>query len=147
MEPADGSYTSPSALPDGQLLVSYGAGDPATFGGDYDIYVVDPATGIKTKVAGAAGTAETEAVAIYPRASAGVFRLHLRRAQRAYVRQPSGDRRGRHGARYESSRVSALSKHAHWARHRERFEKLRHLRRVAPRRRHRAVSDGECCHG
>jgi hypothetical protein len=73
VEPADGSYTSPSALPDGQLLVSYGAGDPATFGGDYDIYVVDPATGIKTKLAGAAGTAETEAVAIYPRASAGVF--------------------------------------------------------------------------
>ncbi len=71
--PADGSYTSPSALPDGQVLVSYGAGAPATFGGDYDLYVVDPASGSKTKIAGAVGTAETEAVAIYPRVPEGIF--------------------------------------------------------------------------
>lgn len=69
----DGSYTSPSPLPDGQLLVSYGAGDPATFAGDYDVYVVDPATGTKTKLAGAVGTAETDAVAVYPRISEGIF--------------------------------------------------------------------------
>jgi hypothetical protein len=71
--PADGSYTSPSPLPDGQLLVSYGAGAPESFGGDYDIYVVDAASGTKTKLAGTAGTAETDAVAIYPRAPEGIF--------------------------------------------------------------------------
>jgi hypothetical protein len=71
--PTDGSYTSPSPLPDGQLLVSYGAGDPSTFGGDYDLYVVDPATSTKAKVAGGVGTAETDAVAVYPRAAEGIF--------------------------------------------------------------------------
>src|SRR5258708_321701 len=33
---ADGSYSSPAALPDGKVLVSFGAGDPSTFSGDYD---------------------------------------------------------------------------------------------------------------
>ncbi len=69
----DGSYSSPSALPDGQMLVSYGAGDPASFGGDYDVYVMDPATGQKTKLLGTAGTAEVDAVAVYPRVSKGIF--------------------------------------------------------------------------
>ncbi len=69
----DGSYTSPSALPDGNVLVSYGVGAPATFGGDYDVYVVNPVTGAKTKLLGDAGTAEVEAVAIYPRVPKGIF--------------------------------------------------------------------------
>jgi hypothetical protein len=69
----DGSYTSPSPLPDGKLLVSYGAGDPAGFGGDYDLYVVDPVTRTKTKLLGAAGTAEVDAVAVYERAAKDVF--------------------------------------------------------------------------
>jgi hypothetical protein len=70
---ADGSYTSPSPLPDGKMLVSFGSGAPATFGGDYDLYVLDPTTGAKTKLLGAAGSAEVEAVAIYPRTDKGVF--------------------------------------------------------------------------
>ncbi|HEY4014864.1 MAG TPA: hypothetical protein VGM06_16090 [Polyangiaceae bacterium] len=69
----DGSYTSPSPLPDGQVLVSFGAGDPSTFGGDYDLYVLDPTTGNKTKLLGDAGTAEVEAVAVYARAPKGIF--------------------------------------------------------------------------
>jgi hypothetical protein len=69
----DGSYTSPAALPDGQMLVSYGPGDPATFGGDYDVYTMDPVTGAKTKLLGVAGTAEVDAVAVYPRVSKGIF--------------------------------------------------------------------------
>jgi hypothetical protein len=69
----DGSYTSPSALPDGQLLVSYGAGDPATFGGDYDVYVMDPVAGTKTKLLGSSGTAEVDAVAVFARAEKGIF--------------------------------------------------------------------------
>jgi hypothetical protein len=67
----DGSYTSPSALPDGLVLVSYGAGDPASFGGDYDVYVMDPVTGTKTKLLGNAGTAEVEAAAVYARVPNG----------------------------------------------------------------------------
>jgi hypothetical protein len=70
---SDGSYTSPSALPDGQVLVSYGTGAPSSFGGDYDVYVLDPVTGNKTKLLGNAGTAETEAVAVFPRVNKGIF--------------------------------------------------------------------------
>lgn len=69
----DGSYTSPSPLPDGTMLVSFGSGDPATFGGDYDLYVLDPLTGQKTLLTGASGTAEVEAVAVYPRVAKGIF--------------------------------------------------------------------------
>ncbi|HXN30373.1 MAG TPA: hypothetical protein VN894_00870, partial [Polyangiaceae bacterium] len=69
----DGSYTSPSPLPNGKLLVSFGTGDPATFGGDYDLYVLDPVTGTKTKLLGDAGVEELEAVAVYPRVAKGVF--------------------------------------------------------------------------
>jgi hypothetical protein len=70
---ADGSYTSPSPLPDGKMLVSFGSGAPASFGGDYDLYVLDPNSGAKTKLLGATGTAEVEAVAVYPRTDKGVF--------------------------------------------------------------------------
>ena len=69
----DGSYTSPSPLPDGKMLVSFGAGAPASFGGDYDVYVLDPVTGAKTKLLGDAGSAEIEAVAVYARTDKGVF--------------------------------------------------------------------------
>jgi hypothetical protein len=70
---ADGSYTSPAPLPDGKMLVSYGAGQPASFGGDYDLYVLEPSTGAKTKLLGSVGSAEIEAVAVYARADKGVF--------------------------------------------------------------------------
>jgi hypothetical protein len=69
----DGSYTSPSPLPDGKALVSFGAGDPASFGGDYDLYVVDPVTATKTKLLGDTATAEVEAVGVYARVDKGVF--------------------------------------------------------------------------
>ena len=72
-----GSYTTPSALPDGKMLVSYGTGDPSTFGGDYDVYVLDPATGSKNMLLGSAGTAEIEAVAVYPRVNQGIFQSAL----------------------------------------------------------------------
>jgi hypothetical protein len=69
----DGSYTSPSPLPGGQMLVSFGTGAPQSFGGDYDVYVMDPVSGAKTKLLGNAGTAELEAVAVYPRVPKGIF--------------------------------------------------------------------------
>ena len=76
--PTTGVYASPSALPGGSLLVSFGtAANAATFGGDYDVYVIDPSTGQKLKLLGAAGAAETEAVAVYARAERGVFAATL----------------------------------------------------------------------
>ena len=69
----DGSYTSPSPLPGNQMLVSFGTGAPATFGGDYDVYVLDPNDGSKTLLFGDPGTAEVEAVAVYPRTPKGIF--------------------------------------------------------------------------
>jgi hypothetical protein len=69
----DGSYTSPSALPGGKMLVSFGMGSPDSFGGDYDVYVFDPSTGTKTKLLGAAGSAEVEAVGVYARVPKGIF--------------------------------------------------------------------------
>ena len=69
----DGSYTSPSILPDAQILVSFGPGMPDSFGGDYDVYVMDAITGKKTKLLGNAGTAETDAFAVFARAPKGIF--------------------------------------------------------------------------
>jgi hypothetical protein len=70
---SDGSYTSPAALPDGMVLVSWGSGAPSSFGGDYDVYVLDPSTGSKTKLLGGAGTAEVEAAPVYERVPKGIF--------------------------------------------------------------------------
>ncbi|MBV9948482.1 MAG: hypothetical protein JOZ69_16650, partial [Myxococcales bacterium] len=70
---SDGSYTSPSPIPGGKALVSFGAGDPATFGGDYDLYVVDAATGVKTKLLGDPSSAEVDAVGVYAKVDKGVF--------------------------------------------------------------------------
>ena len=73
-KPTDGVYTSPSPLPSGRILVSFGAAsDAGSFGGDYDVYVMDPVTGEKTKLLGEAGAAEVSAVAVYGRASRGIF--------------------------------------------------------------------------
>jgi len=63
-----GLYASPAPLPDGRVLASWGAAASAgAFDGDYDVYVVDSASGAKTKLLGTPGKAEVEAVAIYGR--------------------------------------------------------------------------------
>ncbi len=73
-----GAYTSPSPLPGAKMLVSFGAAsDLGAFGGDYDLYVMDPVTGAKTKLLGEAGSAEIEAVAVYARPAKGLFRSSL----------------------------------------------------------------------
>jgi hypothetical protein len=73
-QPTTGAYASPAPLPGGKLLVSFGAaGDLASFGGDYDLYVMDPVSGAKTKLLGDPGTAEVEAAAVYARAAKGLF--------------------------------------------------------------------------
>jgi hypothetical protein len=86
----DGSYTSPAALPDGLVLVSFGSGDPSTFAGDYDVYVVDPVTGAKNRLLGSPGTAEVEAVPVYPRIPKGIFASSLDEPNGHTTVSPSG---------------------------------------------------------
>lgn len=77
-QPTNGLYASPAALPSTQLLVSFGAAtDAASFDGDYDVYVLDPATGAKTKLFGEAGSAEVDAVAVLQRLTRPIFRSTL----------------------------------------------------------------------
>ncbi|HVH43760.1 MAG TPA: hypothetical protein VM925_15505, partial [Labilithrix sp.] len=77
-QPTSGLYASPAALPSTQLLVSFGAaGDAASFNGDYDVYVMNPATGAKTKLFGDAGSAEVEAVPVLGRLPRPIFRSTL----------------------------------------------------------------------
>ncbi|HEX7603962.1 MAG TPA: hypothetical protein VF316_20230, partial [Polyangiaceae bacterium] len=71
----NGFYTSPSPLPDGRLLVSFGAGtDAASFAGDYDVFVMDVSSGQRTQLVGVAGKADIEAVAIYGRPVRKVYK-------------------------------------------------------------------------
>jgi hypothetical protein len=71
----DGAYTSPAPLPDGKMLVSWASGDPTSpsFGGAYDVYVLDPSTGMKAMLVHNAGASSLDAVAIYERAPKGIF--------------------------------------------------------------------------
>jgi hypothetical protein len=95
---ATGSYTSPSPLPDGRVLVSWSNGD-----GDHDVYVVDPAGGAKTKLLGAPGKAEIEAVAAARRSPAPSAPRAARRRSR------SGPRSGGTASRCRACRRPARS--------------------------------------
>ncbi|MBX3230344.1 MAG: hypothetical protein KIT84_03585 [Labilithrix sp.] len=64
-------YASPAPLPSTSLLVSYGAGD------DLDVYVMATTTGVKTKLFGEPGSAEVDAVAVYPRMPRPTFESSL----------------------------------------------------------------------
>lgn len=83
-----GLYTSPSALPDGRILVSFGL---APFNGDYDLWVMDPITGVKEKLLGDAVDAEVDAVAVYPRFPRPIFRSALDEPN-GHVRLRPGDK-------------------------------------------------------
>ncbi len=73
-----GLFTSPSPLPDGTLLASFGAATAvSSFSGDYDVYVVHAETGVKSKLFGEAGVAEVDAVGVYGRSSHGLFKSTL----------------------------------------------------------------------
>jgi len=69
-----GVYASPSPLPDGNMIASWGAtSDAASFGGDYDVWMIDPSLGTRTFLFGAQGQAEVDAVAIYARPPRGIY--------------------------------------------------------------------------
>jgi len=73
-----GLYTSPSALPGARLLVSFGeAPNVDAFNGDYDVWVMNPATGAKSRLLGEPGVADVEAVGVYGRLVRPVFRSTL----------------------------------------------------------------------
>lgn len=74
-QPTAGLYTTPAPLPNGQILASFGAATGTdSFNGDYDVYMVDPGRGGRTKLFGDAGVAEIDAVAIYGKVSRGIFK-------------------------------------------------------------------------
>lgn len=76
--PTSGLYASPSALPDAQILVSFGeAPEPSAFTGDYDLYVMSAETGRRTKLLGQPGFAEVDAVAVYGRYARPIYRSAL----------------------------------------------------------------------
>jgi hypothetical protein len=64
-----GTYVSPAPLPDQRILVS--ASDAS---GDFDVYVLDPDTGTKTKLVGAPGVSDVEAIAVYGRVVHPLYR-------------------------------------------------------------------------
>ncbi len=73
-KPTTGLYTSPSMLPDARILVSFGAAsDPATFDGNYDLWIMNKATGQKERLLGEANAAEVEAVGVYGKLVRPVF--------------------------------------------------------------------------
>ncbi|MBS2017579.1 MAG: hypothetical protein JST00_32160 [Deltaproteobacteria bacterium] len=77
-QPTSGVYASPSTLPGRALLVSFGAAaTPEAFNGDYDVFVMSPTTGVKTKLVGEAGVADVEAVAVYQKLARPIFRSTL----------------------------------------------------------------------
>lgn len=76
--PTTGLYTSPSMLPEARLLVSFGAAtDPASFDGNYDVYVMNKVTGAKEKLLGDATSAEVEAVGVYGKLVRPIFKSAL----------------------------------------------------------------------
>ncbi len=73
-----GAYRNPAPLPNGHLLVSYAANvvDLSNFSGNFDVVVVNTATGARTPLPGLSDPSQDEiwAVPVYGRYSRGVFR-------------------------------------------------------------------------
>ena len=97
--------------------MSFGtATEPATFAGDYDVYVFDRASGGRTKLLGSAGTAEVDAVAVYARVSRGIF-TDGGRAERLHDRFTTArPRRTSTSSTCRRCSLDPLSEHPHGAR-------------------------------
>ena len=76
--PTQGAYRNPSALPNGDILVSYAANvvDLGNINGNFDVVSVNPTTGQRTPLAGLSDPAADEIwpVAVFGRVNRGVFR-------------------------------------------------------------------------
>jgi hypothetical protein len=79
-----GAYKSPAPLPNGDILVSYAANVVAldNFDGNFDVVVVNVTTGARTPLVSGAQD-EIWPVAVYPRASIGIFKSRLDEANGA----------------------------------------------------------------
>lgn len=90
-----GAYRNPSPLPDGNLLVSYAANVVALedFSGNFDIVLVDTATGQRTPLIGGPQD-ELWPAAVYPRFSPGIFKSRLDEANGAAQIVDSAAQRG-----------------------------------------------------
>jgi hypothetical protein len=72
---ASGSiYRSPSPLPARSVLVSFATGDPFTFDGAYELVQVDVRNGTRRPLVKVAGQSIVDAVAIYTRQNAAIFK-------------------------------------------------------------------------
>ena len=71
--------------PTGKMLVSFGDAATATFGGDYDLYVLDPSTAPRRSSSAAPGPPRSRPSASIPRVRQGHLRLGAGRAERAHV--------------------------------------------------------------
>ena len=71
----NGAYRSPTPLPTGKMLVSCdtAASDLMVGPFDFDLCLLDPDGGFVFRIAGEAGRADVEAVAVYPRPAHEVF--------------------------------------------------------------------------
>lgn len=74
-----GAFRSPAALPTGRLLVSCDTSAASLTAATYDFEIceLDPRTGDVRRVAGAAGAADIDVVAVYARANRGVFESRI----------------------------------------------------------------------
>jgi hypothetical protein len=75
LDGASGAFRSPAPLPSGRILMScdLDAGDLTTGGYDFDVCELDPDTGAVRMVAGTAGRADVELVAVFARMPHSVF--------------------------------------------------------------------------
>jgi hypothetical protein len=71
--PQQGVFATPAPLPNGKLIVAFGAGEAKSFGGDYDLFEMDPETGEMVKLVGEPGKMDVEPAAIYERQNHGLY--------------------------------------------------------------------------
>src|SRR5688500_13503759 len=88
-----GVFRSPAAMPGGRFVASCNLGttDPMAANIDWDLCEVDPHNGTASRLFGAAGRAEVEAVGLYARPDNGVFVTRLDEPNGAVRLRGGGD--------------------------------------------------------
>ena len=95
LDETQGAYATPSALPDGRILVSYAANvvNLGDFRGNFDVFVVDAESGRRTPLISAAEDLLWP-VAVYARQNHGVFTSRIDEVNGASHIYTSPERRG-----------------------------------------------------